>query len=163
MIEAVRVPDDRKAAVIGRGGRTREMIEKATRTQITVSDDVEIDGEDVLMVLMAKEMVTAIGRGFSAKDAMKLRQEGCELRTISLEGENERKRKRLFGRVIGREGRSRELIEKETGASLCVRGKTLCMIGTPEELDPAQEAVEKLLQGKTHAYAYKRMKIRKAG
>ncbi|GAF95867.1 unnamed protein product, partial [marine sediment metagenome] len=46
---------------------------------------------------------------------------------------------------------------KETGASICIQGKTLSLIGTPDELGPAEEAVEELLAGKMHSYAYRMM------
>ena len=162
MIEIVRIPADRKAAFIGKGGRVKARIEKATQTDIEVSEDVRIMGDDPILFLKAKDIVIAIGRGFSPKQAERLLDEDCYLHVISLDGKCPKKRERLLGRVIGREGRSKETIEEETGASICIRGKTLALIGTPEELEPAEEAIDKLLAGKTHAYAYQRMFKRKA-
>jgi ribosomal RNA assembly protein len=163
MIEIVRIPEERKSVLIGRDGRVRERIESGTGTRIDVSDAVEITGDDPLNVLKAKDIVTAIGRGFSPRKASRLLEEGCQLRVISLEGESEKKRRRLFGRVIGRAGRSREKIESDTGASICVFGKTLSIIGMPDEAGPAQDAVEELLAGKTHSWAYRKMQMRKSG
>jgi ribosomal RNA assembly protein len=162
MIEIVRIPDDRKPVLIGTNGRVRERLEKSTGTKIEVGEEVKISGDDPLLVLKAKETVTAIGRGFSPGKAGRLLEEGCELHVISLDGESLKKRKRLFGRVIGKRGRTRENIESETGASLCIYGKTLSLIGTPDELGPAEDAVQELLAGKTHAYAYKKMKIKQS-
>jgi ribosomal RNA assembly protein len=163
MIEVVRIPEERKPVLIGRDGRVRHWIEKGTGTSIEVSDAVEISGEDPLGVLKAKEIVTAIGRGFSPNASRRLLGEGCELRVISLEGERLKKRRRLFGRVIGRSGRSREKIEADTGARICVFGKTLSLIGMPDEIGPAESAIEELLAGKKHSWAYRKMRMKKSG
>jgi len=162
MISIVRIPDERKSVLIGTRGHVREKIEKSTGTKIEVSDVVKISGDDPLLVLKAKEIATAIGRGFSPGKASRLLEEECELRVISLEGESLKKRKRLFGRVIGKNGGSREKIESEAGASICIYGKTLSLIGTPDELGPAEDAVEELLAGKTHSYAYRKMQMKKS-
>ncbi|MBN2331444.1 MAG: RNA-processing protein [Candidatus Aenigmarchaeota archaeon] len=163
MIEIVRIPEERKPVLIGKDGRVKQWIEKGTGASIEVSDAVEISGDDPLGVLKAKEIVTAIGRGFSPKTCRRLLDEGCELRVISLEGETEKKRRRLFGRVIGRAGRSREKIESDTGTRICVFGKTLSLIGKPEETGPAEDAVEELLAGKKHSWAYRKMRMKKSG
>lgn len=162
MIEIVRIPEERKSVLIGKDGHVRQWIEEGTGTGIGVSDIVEITGNDPLGVMKAKDIVTAIGRGFSPRAARRLLVEGCELHVISLEGESLKKRKRLFGRVIGRAGGSREKIESETGASICVFGKTLSIIGMPGEIGPAEDAVEQLLAGKKHQWAYRKMRMSKS-
>ncbi len=162
MIEIVRIPEERKPVLIGKDGHVRQWIEKGTGTMIDVSDAVEISGDDPLDVMKARDIVTAIGRGFSPRKARRLLKEGCELHVISLEGESLKKRLRLFGRVIGRAGMSREKIETETGASICVFGKTLSLIGMPDEIGPAEDAVEELLAGKKHAWAYRKMQRKKS-
>jgi ribosomal RNA assembly protein len=157
MIEIVRIPDERKPILIGQRGKTKKGIEKCTGTSIEVSDDVTISGEDPLLVLKARDMVLAIGRGFSPKEARRLLDDGCELHVISLEGETLKKRRRLLGRVIGKQGKAKKRIEADTGASISIQGKTLALLGTHEEIGPAEDAIEELLAGKTHAYAYRRM------
>ena len=161
MIEIVRIPEERKSVLIGKDGHVRQWIENSTGTAIKVSDAVEITGEDPLGVMKAKDIVTAIGRGFSPGAARRLLVEGCGIHVISLEGETLKKRKRLFGRVIGRAGMSREKIESETGASISVFGKTLSIIGLPDEIGPAERAVEELLAGKKHTWAYRKMQMEK--
>jgi ribosomal RNA assembly protein len=162
MIEIVRIPEDRKSALIGRKGCVKERIQKSTNTKIEVTDVIEISGDDPILVIKARDIVTAIGRGFPPDEASRLLGDECLLHVISLEGESEKKRQRLFARVIGREGKVRKRIEEQTGASICIRGKTLSLIGKHEEIAPAEEAIEMLLAGKTHAYAFRRMYMRKA-
>ncbi len=160
MIELVRIPEDREPALIGKKGSVKKKIEEMTDTEIEVSDGVKITGEEPLKVLKARDMVMAIGRGFSSKEMERLDEENCELHVISLQGETIKKRTRMLGRVIGNDGRSKKIIERETGASIAVRGKTVSVIGTPSEIGPAEEALGELLGGKTHAHAYSMMRRR---
>ena len=62
---------------------------------------------------------------------------------------------RLKGRVIGREGKSRKLIEELTESSVSVYGKTISIIGPSESVSLARQAVTSLLKGSTHANVYK--------
>ena len=161
MLEIVRITEDRIPAVIGKGGKTKASIEKWTSTRLDVSDVVRIEGVDPIMVLKAKDMVAAIGRGFSLKQVKKLLAEECSLHVISLGGESRKKRERLLARAIGSDGIVKKRIEEESGAIVCISGKTLSLIGTPEELRPAEKAVGEILLGKTHAWAYRAMRMRK--
>ena len=157
MIEEVKIPEDRLPVLIGKKGRTKETIGELTETSITVTDWVKISGEDSLKLMKAKEMVKAIGRGFTPEEAERLLEENVSLHIISLSGKTYKKRTRLLGRVIGNRGRSKKIIENETGASIAIKGKTVAVIGTPQETAPAEEAIADLLAGKTHGYAYKDM------
>ncbi|UCD07889.1 MAG: RNA-processing protein [Candidatus Aenigmatarchaeota archaeon] len=157
VIKEIAIPEERKAVLIGKDGETKEEIESLTKTTITVSDGIMIKGE-VENALKAKNIVEAIGRGFSPKHALRLIDEDCQLEIISLEGETDNTRKRLFGRVIGRKGATRKIIEQTTGCLLSVYGKTVSIIGTAREIDLARSAVEDLLEGRQHSYVYARLK-----
>lgn len=156
MIESVRIPDERVAILIGQGGSVKKHIEKATKTSIRVSlaDGVEIEGKDVLGVMKAKNTVKAIGRGFSPEHAFLLLEDDYEIYTVSLKGENRNTINRLMGRVIGRSGNTKLIIEQKTGCHISVYGKTVSVIGHFDQIDKASQAVELLLSGKKHGYVY---------
>jgi ribosomal RNA assembly protein len=156
-LETLLIPNERKAALIGKDGSIKALIEKETRTKITVKGGVVIEGEP-LDVMTAHNIVLAIARGFRPKDAMQLLDEDYGIEVISLRHETEKTEHRLFARVIGRHGMSKKIIEDETGTKICIYGKTVSIIGDSEGLQRAQEAVELLLKGKTHAYVFKRLK-----
>ncbi len=160
MLEVVRIPEDRIPVIIGKNGCVKRRIEKLTETEIEVSDVVKITGEDPINLLKAKDMSTAIGRGFSQKEIERLADDDCELHVISLQGESLKKRTRMIGRIIGNDGRTKKIIEKETGVSIAIKGKTVSVIGTREEIAPAEEALAELLGGKTHGHAYGMMRKR---
>ena len=161
MLETVLIPADRKAVLIGADGKTKDTIEERTKTRIDVGEDVTIEG-DVFNVVKAKDIVTAIARGFSPRRAFALFNEEYQLKVISLKGQNDKTIKRLMARVIGRKGAARRIIEFETGALISVYGKTVSIIGEPENIDAAQEAVEALLAGRKHGTAYRKMMRKKS-
>jgi ribosomal RNA assembly protein len=153
----VLIPEERKPILIGRSGRAKASIEKATSTKITVGDGIEIEG-NAADVMMASDIVLAIGRGFPPNEALALSDEEYCLYTISLGHMTDKEMKREVARVIGREGGARKRIEKETDARIRVYGKTISIIGKIQEVERASNAIELLLEGKTHAYVFSRLK-----
>jgi ribosomal RNA assembly protein len=62
---------------------------------------------------------------------------------------------RIKGRIIGRDGRSRELIEEHTETFVSVYGKTVSIIGTTESVSTARRAIEMLIKGSPHSTVYR--------
>jgi len=156
MIDIVLVPRQRLGVLIGAEGKTKKEIEKRTKTHITVAEEVVIEGE-ALDVLKTKEIVRAIGRGFSPEKAFHLLSEDYQLYIITMEGEKPNTVKRIFARIIGKGGRTREKIEQDTECFVSVFGKTVSIIGKTEDLPKAADAVEFLLSGKSHSFVYGRL------
>lgn len=153
------IPEKRKAVLIGKNGSVKSLIEKRTKTKIRIDNGVEIEGENPLV---ARDVVQAIGRGFEPEKALLLLNERFCFEIISLEGESENTRKRLFARIIGRAGKIKSFIEKTTGVYISVYGKTVCIIGEWERAGLAKRAVEILLEGKQFS-AMKRYLKREMG
>jgi len=172
----IRIPGDRVGVLIGADGKTRRRIESAFGVKITVESEsggVEVkvnqDQSDVSVMFTVKNIVKAIGRGFSPKKAMTLQDEDNDIMVIELEdyvGTSKNAQNRVRGRIIGKEGKSRELLEELTECLVSVYGGTVTLIGPYEMLQVAKEAVEMLLNGSfhktvwNHLYAYRR-KMRK--
>jgi ribosomal RNA assembly protein len=151
--------------LIGREGETKAKIENAFKARLLIQSQsgvVEIvprdDSEDPTTVLRARDVVLAIGRGFSPERALQLIDDDIVLDIIDLRetfGKNESDIARLKGRVIGREGKIRRLIEEMTDAKVSVYGHTISMIGEYETVNAAREAIVLLLKGKQHSTVYK--------
>ena len=156
MIETVMIPDERKSVLIGKDGSVKKQIENATSTKITIGDGVVIEGEG-LDVIKTQQIIKAIGRGFSSDNSLLLLDDEYQLVVISLTGETPNTIKRLFARVIGKDGRTRRKIEHSTRTLISVYGKTVSIIGKGKELQTAKNAVEQILQGRSHGYVYKRL------
>ncbi|MBI3412488.1 MAG: RNA-processing protein [Candidatus Aenigmarchaeota archaeon] len=155
MIELVKLPEERKAVVIGKNASVKKGIEKITGTEITIDDDVKIAGENSIGIMDAKNIVMAIGRGFSPEKALKLSGGENVLEIVNLKGYNPKKRVTQKARVIGTKGKTRKLLEQFTGCDVSVYGDTISIIGGWESADIAKQAVEQLLSGRSHASVYR--------
>ena len=162
----VRIPKNRIGALIGPNASTKNLIEENLDVEINI--DSESGGVDISlmpkafdpsMLFKAKEIVLAVGRGFSPEKARRLiDDEECILVVVDLRdyvGKSESDIKRLSGRVIGREGRTRRLIEELTDTSVSVFGHTISVIGSIEEAEIARQAIEMFIRGRLHASVYR--------
>ena len=157
----LKIPQERVAVLIGKNGEVKKTIESDTKTQIKVDSlegDIFVSGTDALGLYTSKEIIRAIGRGFNPKIAKLLLKQDYVFEYIELNeytGKSKNTLLRLKGRVIGKEGKSRQLIEELTESYISIYGKTICIIGTAESAAMAKRAVEALLKGSTHASVYK--------
>jgi len=88
---------------------------------------------------------------------MALGNEDYDLAIIDLEevvGTSKNAQDRIKGRIIGKEGKSRALIEELTETSISVYGSTVAIIGNVEALPTAREAVAMLIRGSFHKTVY---------
>jgi len=157
----VKIPQDRIGVLIGPQGVVKEQIERRSQSSISVdSTEGEVliegrEGGDPVKTLRVIEVVTAIGRGFSPDHAAKLLDdESLLLDVISLSHLSPKMLNRVKGRVIGREGKSRQAIEELTGVHISVYGKTISLIGDTVRLRTAHEAIEMLIRGAPHSSVY---------
>ncbi|MHA1906547.1 MAG: KH domain-containing protein [Candidatus Thorarchaeota archaeon] len=162
--ETIRVPEERIAVIVGRNGRVRRRVEKLTNTKIEVSQEGTVtitspaDTEDPVLVWKARDMIRAMARGFSPKRALSLIDEDARLIIISLRdlvGTSPAQLKRVAGRVIGENGRSRRVIEETTESLISIYGKTVSVIGIDPGLEYATRAITMLIDGAPHAAVYK--------
>jgi len=162
----VRIPKERVGVLVGPDGKVKQRIEE----KFTVELEIESESGGVTIVLSekatdpsvlfkAKDTVTAIGRGFSPEHAFRLlRNEDDIFDFIDLRavfGKSESDIKRVKGRIIGANGKTRKLIEELTDASVVVYGHTIGFIGTFERVDVARNAVQMLINGSQHHTVYK--------
>ena len=154
-----RVPKNRIAVLIGKAGRTREMIEKACGGSLTIdsqSGDVSISWEgdpDPIKRMKAPDVISAIGRGFSPERAVQLLEDDFFLRMYDIRewvGRQPNQTRRMRSRLIGTNGRIRTLIEEHTGCEISIYGSTVAVIGDDESLALAAPAIEGILGGSEH-------------
>ncbi len=154
------IPKERVAVLIGKKGISKRELERTTNTLIKVNSDegeVQISGKDALLLYTAREIIRAIGRGFSPETAMQLLKQDFAFELVSVQefARNQADLERLRGRVIGEGGKSRRIIEELTGSALSVFGKTVGIIGPADSIHNARRAVESLLSGSPHAHVYR--------
>ncbi|PSP71580.1 RNA-processing protein [Halobacteriales archaeon QH_8_67_27] len=160
-MQHVKIPQDRIGALIGEGGETLREIEDRAEVRLDVDSEtgqvtVEQTG-DPITALKGPDIVKAIGRGFAPDEAMRLLDDDMMMFDVIDVGSVARNRndlQRHKGRLIGEDGRTRELMEELTGASVVIYGSTFGMIGGPEQVDAVREAAEMLIEGAPHGTVY---------
>ena len=152
MKDVVLLPKDR------RGVLNKEVcatLKEKLNVDCVVNDNAaELDGEG-LELMTAKNIAKAIGRGFSPIRAYKLLDEDVQLEILDLAKFNDARIKAVKSRTIGTGGKTRNMIEECTGAYVSVYGKTISIIGNPEELKNASKAIEMLISGSEHKTVYR--------
>jgi ribosomal RNA assembly protein len=160
----LKIPQNRVGALIGTNGDVKKSIEKLTGTILDIdSDDGTVyispreDMEDPLGVWNANHIVKAIARGFNPEVAMKLIHDDIYLEIMKLPlyiGKSKKALARYKGRIIGKNGKTRELITELAEVDMAVYGKTVSLIGEMENVLVAKEAVEMILNGSRHKSVY---------
>lgn len=163
-LEYLKIPQDRIAVLIGKKGQTKNLIEELTQTHLdidseegTVAVSPQENMDDPLSVWKTNNIVTAIGRGFSPETAINLKDDEKYLEVIKIQdyvGKSKKAIARYKGRIIGKEGRTRQIILEMTGTALSVHGKTVSLIGSLEQIKVAKEAVIMILKGSRHKSVY---------
>lgn len=162
----VRIPKERVGVVIGPDGTTKKNIEEKLSVELEIDSDagdvhisVSENATDPSTLFRAKDVVTALGRGFSPEHAFRLvRDEDVLMELIDLRGvfgKSEADLKRVKGRIIGMNGKTRRIIEELTDANVAVYGHTVGVIGTLEQVEVAREAIEMLVKGSMHSTVYR--------
>ena len=160
----VRIPKERVGILIGPEGKVKQYIEEKLQVKLDVDSDgnaaivLSEKATDPSLLLKAKDVVTAIGRGFTPEVTFRLiRNEDeifdlIDLRVIF--GRSESDIKRIKGRIIGADGKTRKLIEELTEADVVVYGHTVGLIGSFEQVDTAHNAVQMIIEGRQHHTVY---------
>ena len=162
----LKIPKERVGVLIGPEGKTKKHIEEKLNVELQIDSDagdivitVAKRAEDPSTLFRAKDLITAIGRGFSPEHAFRLvRDEEAILDLIDLRsvfGKSEADIKRVQGRIIGMSGKTRRIIEELTDTNVSVYGHTVGIIGTLEQVQIAREAIEMLIKGSMHGTVYR--------
>ncbi|CAE6495505.1 MAG: KH domain-containing protein [Candidatus Nitrosotenuis sp.] len=159
----IRIPADRVGALIGRSGKVKAEIERICFVKLQIDSEtgeIEVTSNgaiDQIQPFKAVEIVTAIGRGFSPHNAMKLLKEEYLLHVMDLRdfvGKSPQQIERIKGRIIGEGGRARVNMENLTNTNICVYGKTVSIIGEPHQIKVAISAITSISTGSKHGSVY---------
>jgi len=162
MTQYVKIPKERVGVVIGPKGEIKKLIEEKTACQLEIdSESGKIDitcEEDPLKEFRVLETIKAIGRGFSPEKALELLDDEMlmlDIVDLSDVATTPKELQRIKGRIIGRNGRTRELAETLINVKISIYGKTVSILGHPEQNIIIRTAIRMLLDGATHGAVYK--------
>lgn len=162
----VKIPKERIGVLIGPEGETKKHLERALSIELQIDSeagDITITpakgSNDPSLLFRAKDVINALGRGFSPEHAFRLvRNEDAILDIIDLRtvfGRSESDIKRIKGRIIGQNGKTRKIVEELTDTNVAVYGHTVGIIGEIEEAQVAREAIQMLVKGSMHGTVYR--------
>lgn len=161
----VRIPKERVGILIGPEGKVKQHIEDNLQVKLDIDNEGSItialnkQASDPSMLLKAKDVVTAIGRGFSPEVAFRLIRNEDEIFDLvdlrQIFGRSESDIKRIKGRIIGADGKTRKLIEELTEANIVIYGHTVGIIGSFTQADSARNAVQMIIEGCQHHTVYR--------
>ena len=152
ILEVILVPTDRIKVI--KDKETREKIEKTLNVKLSFEENSVIIESEGLELFRAKNVIKALGRGFSPEKAFRLFDEEENLEIIELTEFKDNKMKVVKARLIGTEGKTRYMIESCSGCSVSVYGKTVSIIGKFDQMVIAREAINMILRGSKHSKVY---------
>ena len=162
----IRIPNDRIGVLIGKSGIIKSQIENACSVELEIdseSGEIVIKGTgkfENIQPFKAVEIVTAIGRGFSPYNAMKLLKGENTLHVIDLRefvGKSPTQIERIKGRIIGEGGKARTNMERLSGTNITVYGRTVAIIGETNQLKLAVDAISSISGGSMHGSVYSKL------
>ena len=162
----IRIPEDRIGVLIGKSGNVKSEIEK----KCLVSLEIDSDSGEIHILssgnitdikpFKAMEIITAIGRGFSPEKAMLLLVGDNILHVMNLQefvGKSTDQMERIKGRIIGEKGKARTNMENLTNTLISIYGKTVSIIGSPNQLKNTIDAISSLSSGSMHGSVYSKL------
>ena len=163
-MRSIKIPEDRVGALVGKDGASKKLIEQRTGIKLMIDREGEVawddnaEGVEPIMALKIIDVVKAIGRGFNPDKALKLLDdddmyfESIDIKDII--GDRQSQVQRARGRLIGKDGKTRKLIEDLADVYMSVYGNTVSVIGNTLSLPIAKNAIEMLLHGSEHSTVY---------
>ncbi|MFL2498224.1 MAG: KH domain-containing protein [Candidatus Thalassarchaeum sp.] len=155
-----RVPMNRIAVLIGKGGQTRKMLEEASGAKLDIDSRtgevmaVWEEEPDPVVRMKMPDVILAIGRGLAPSRAVQLIRDDIFLRMYDIRewvGRQPNQTRRMRSRLIGRNGRIRSLIEEISNCEMAIHGSTVLMIGDQDGITLAAPAIEGILSGSEHS------------
>ncbi len=160
----LKIPMDRIAILIGHNGVTKNEIEERSGLKIEIDSklgEVVIDDhkiEDPLIVIKIENIVKAIGRGFSPENAYRLFNDDADFFIFDLYdyvGKKPTHIRRLKSRIIGREGKTKRVLEGLTDSKISIYGHTISIISDITRMNILKKSIDMLLTGSKHATVYR--------
>jgi len=160
----LKIPMDRIGALIGHKGETKKDLEEKLGVKLDIDSktgDVTIDDHDLddpLTVIKMENIIKAVGRGFSPEKAVLLLDDNSDFFIFDLHdyvGKKESHLRRLRSRVIGREGKTKHVLEELTDSKISVYGHTIGIISDVMKMNILKKSVDMLLTGSKHASVYR--------
>ncbi len=133
----------------------KNKLEKELNVKIlSKENEILIDGnaEDEYI---AEKVIDAINFGFSIKKSLSIKKQYLMFEILNIKNYMRGKNiVRVKGRIVGEGGRALATLSQLTDCYLEINGNQVGIIGNPENIENAQNAVIMLIKGSKHANVY---------
>lgn len=135
--------------------KARKLLEKELEVRFHFSGkELEILGAPEKEYI-AEKVVEAIDFGFPIEIALLIKEEELVLEALNIREYTRRKDfERIRGRIIGKEGKTKKTIGNLTDCFIEVKDNRVAIIGRPENVKGARQAIISLIQGTKHSNVY---------
>lgn len=160
----LKIPMDRVGVLIGHKGQTKKELEDKCGIKLNIDSkqgEVVLNDEeenDPLALIKVENIIKAIGRGFSPENAFMLLKDESDFFSFDLHdyvGKKESHVRRLKSRVIGKEGKTRKVLEDLTGSKISIYGHTVSIISDMEKMNILKKSIDMVLTGSKQATVYR--------
>ena len=160
----INIPMDRVGVLIGNNGEIKKDLESKTGLIIKIDSKVgeviidDHDLKDPLVIIKIENIIKAIGRGFSPEKAFLLFNDEIDFYIFNLHdyvGKKESHLRRLKSRVIGKEGKTKRVLEHLTDGKISIYGHTIAIISDVVIMNILKKSIDMLLTGSKHATVYR--------
>lgn len=150
---------DRIAVFIGHNGENKKLLEDKFKCHLDVDSDsgeVYAKAEDSVTLFVLSNIVSAINYGHSPQNAIKLEDENYVFDLIDVKTmiKDHTKLKKMLGRVIGKEGSTRQLISDLSDCAVSIKDHFVSVIGPYENTLIVHDALKMLIEGAAHKTIY---------
>ena len=159
IFEIILIDLDRIPILIGKNGEVKKNLEEKFKCSIEINSktgEIKVSGFDGGEIFNLKNIIEAINLGHNPKDALKIFDENFVLDYIDVNSKvrDSKRLKIVIGRIIGKNGSTRKLIEDLTKCSISVKDHFVSFIGPYENTHLIHRALEMLINGSSHKTFY---------
>ncbi len=140
---------------IARVVKNRKKLEKELGVRITnIGKDISIDGKPE-NEYYAEMVIEALDMGFPFGVALLVKKEDNVIEVINIKDYARRKDfKSIRARIIGKSGKTLRVLHELTECFFELKGNSVGILGDPERIKNAQEAVISIIKGTKQANVY---------
>ena len=135
--------------------KNKKKLEKELEVKISNrGKEVYIEG-DAEKEYLAEKVILALDFGFPFSDALRITKDD-DFEIINIKDYTHRKNlEKVRGRIIGTKGKNLSILCKLTGCCFEMKDNNVGIVGPPECMKNAQDAIISLAQGAKHGNVYK--------
>ena len=136
--------------------KNKKHLEERLNVKITnKAREVFIEGEPEDEYI-AEKVIEALNYGFEFKEAMLIKEEDFILEIMSIKNFTRRSDlTRIRARIIGKQGKTKKTLAQLTKCFFQIKDNEVAILGDPEFIYNAQEAIKSLIKGSKQANVYK--------